>query len=101
MVFSDHICARSIDEVMKHLVLVAEDVVVDVEHLRRLSSQDERLHEATHRTHVVGQLSGHLLTTITVKWSASYGNTQTSARAEILRPMPGLAHCLLGKVRLL
>jgi len=58
-----HVCARAVDQVVEHFVLVAENVVVDVEHFRRLTSQDERLHETTHWTHVVGQLTGHLNTT--------------------------------------
>ena len=51
---------QSVDKVVEHFILVAEDVVVNVEHLWRLSRQDERLHETTHRTHVVGQLTSHL-----------------------------------------
>jgi len=53
-------CTRSVDKVVENFVLVAENVVVDIEHLRRLPSEDERLHETTHRTHVVGQLARHL-----------------------------------------
>jgi len=59
MVLSN-ISTRSVDKVVEDFVLVAEDVVVDVEHLGRLSSENERLHEATHWTHVIRQLSSHL-----------------------------------------
>jgi len=48
-----HICTRSVDEVVENFVLVAENVVVDVEHFRRLPGEDKRLHETPHRTHVV------------------------------------------------
>ena len=60
-----HICTRPVNKVVEDLVLVAENVVVDVEHLGRLSSEDERLHETTHQTHVVGQLTSHLDTITT------------------------------------
>jgi len=45
---------------MENFILVAENVVVDVKHLRRLSSEDKRLHETPHRTHVIGQLASYL-----------------------------------------
>jgi len=48
-----HVRTRSVDEIMEHFVLVAENVVVDIEHLWRLPSEDEGLHEAAHRSHVV------------------------------------------------
>jgi len=45
---------------MEHVILVAEDVVVDVVFLGRLRRQHKRLHERTHRSIVVGKLTDHL-----------------------------------------
>ena len=51
---------RGIVVVVEHLVLVAENVVVDVEVLGGLLNEDERLHELAHRFPVVRQLARHL-----------------------------------------
>jgi len=45
---------------MEHIVLIAEDVIVDVVLLRRLWRQHKRLHERTHHAVVVRQLTNHL-----------------------------------------
>ena len=94
MVFC-HIRARTVDKVVKHFVLVAEDVVVNIEHFWRLSSQDKRLHETSHWTHVVRQLPGHLKCMDTTNWrqlksfiviKLSYFPSNTSATHTKLGP---------------